>query len=115
MRDDNTTYSFIPSDWSTIIPLLTALEESDLPHHNFVEWLNQWNQFDIAIWDAYTRLKRSAYARISDIDAERIYQKYVGELYSVLSELRATLIRSLGMANRCIIQDQNTYIVNLQK
>lgn len=55
------TYAFDPYDWATITPLFEALIEAPIPDGGFMDWLAQWNQLDIAVWDAYTVLKRPAY------------------------------------------------------
>lgn len=55
------TYPFNPYNWTTITPLFDTLIEAPVPDGGFMTWLEQWNQLDIAIWDAYTVLKRPAY------------------------------------------------------
>ena len=78
----NQTYPFDPADWATITPLFEALIATPIPADGFMDWLAQWNQLDIAVWDGYTVLKRAAYYDISDQAAEQVYAAYVQELYS---------------------------------
>ena len=78
----STTYAFNPYDWTTITPLFDALSDRPLSADGFMDWLAQWNDLDIDVWDAYTQLKRPAYVDTSDHEAEAAYQAYVQELYS---------------------------------
>ncbi|MCE7984785.1 MAG: hypothetical protein DYG89_26735 [Caldilinea sp. CFX5] len=86
------TYPFDPYDWATITPLLQALIDAPVADGEFMRWLEQWNQLDIAIWDAYTMLKRPAYYDTRDHAAERAYATYVQELYSTYLGLTNALI-----------------------
>jgi hypothetical protein len=85
-------YPFNPLDWNTIIPLYTALIDAPVAPGGFMSWLEQWNQLDIAIWDAHTTLKRPAYYDTRDRAAEQAYSRYVQELFST----------HLGLTNRLI-------------
>ena len=76
------TYSFDPKDWTTITPLLDALVDMPVSDEGFIDWLGQWNQLDIDVWDAYTQLKHPAYIDTRNHGAENAYQAYVKELYS---------------------------------
>ncbi len=87
----NAKYDFDPTDWSTIKSRYAALETMPVPAGGFMDWLEQWNQLDIDIWDAYTQLKRPAYVDTRNHEAERIYQAYVEELYSTYLGLTQTL------------------------
>lgn len=87
-----TTYSFNPYDWTTITPLLQALIDAPVADGDFMTWLAQWNQLDIAIWDAYTVLKRPAYYDTSDLAAAQAYARYVQELQSTYVGLTNALI-----------------------
>lgn len=87
------TYAFDPTEWATITPLFHALATVPIPPAGFMDWLDQWNQLDIAVWDAYTALKRPAYYDTTDHEAERVYQRYVQELYSTYLGLTNQLIR----------------------
>ena len=91
--EPNAPYPFDPSDWTTITSLFKALEEMSIPPGGFMVWLQNWNQLDIAIWDAYTFLKRRAYTDTRDTEAERVYQAYVEQLYSTYLGLTQTLYR----------------------
>lgn len=86
------SYPFDPHDWKTITPLFQALAAAPVAADSFMAWLAQWNQLDIAIWDAYTQLKRPAYVDTSDQAAEQVYAAYVQELYSTYLGLTNTLI-----------------------
>ncbi|HMN31365.1 MAG TPA: hypothetical protein PKE45_24655, partial [Caldilineaceae bacterium] len=86
------SYPFNPVDWQTITPLFTALIDAPVAAGGFMAWLEQWNQLDIAVWDAYTALKRPAYYDTRDSAAEQAYGRYVQELYST----------QLGLTNRLI-------------
>jgi len=88
----STTYPFNPHDWTTITPLFEALIQAPIADDGFMAWLNQWNQLDISVWDAYTTLKRPAYYDTRDHTAEQAYATYVQELYSTY----------LGLTNRLI-------------
>ena len=86
------TYPFDPYDWTTITPLLDALSDMPVSDDGFMDWLAQWNELDIDVWDAYTQLKRHAYVDTSDHAAEAAYQTYVQELYSTYLGHTNTLI-----------------------
>jgi len=88
----NSSYPFDPLDWNTITPLFMVLAEAAILDDGFMVWLEQWNQLDIAIWDAYTVLKRAAYYDTSDQAAAAAYARYVQELYSTYLGLTNTLI-----------------------
>ncbi|MBX3014950.1 MAG: hypothetical protein KF832_25740 [Caldilineaceae bacterium] len=85
-------YPFDPYDWSTITPLFQALGDAPITDGEFLHWLAQWNQLDIAVWDAYTQLKRPAYYDTRDQQAEQAYAIYVQELYSTYLGLTNGLI-----------------------
>lgn len=51
------SYPFDPHDWATITPLFIELSRAEIRPGEFMTWLEQWNQLDIAVWDAYTVLK----------------------------------------------------------
>ncbi|MEZ4737113.1 MAG: M3 family metallopeptidase [Caldilineaceae bacterium] len=92
------TYPFDPYDWTTITPLLQALIDAPVADGGFMPWLAQWNQLDIAIWDAYTVLKRPAYYDTRDQAAEEAYATYVQELFSTyLGLTNALLNRALTL------------------
>ncbi len=94
----NSPYPFDPTDWTTITPLFEALIAAPIPPDGLMDWLEQWNQLDIAVWDAYTTLKRPAYYDMGDHDAERVYQGYVQALYSTYLGLTNGLIsRALAL------------------
>ncbi|HYN89724.1 MAG TPA: hypothetical protein VER55_14415 [Ardenticatenaceae bacterium] len=76
------SYPFDPDDWATITPLYVALSEALLSHVGFMEWLTRWNELDIAVYDAWTHLKRRAYYDTSDLAAERAYQLFTQEVFS---------------------------------
>lgn len=76
------TYTFDPTDWSTITPLLDELCNASVSDDYFMEWLAQWNQLDIDLWDTYTQLTHPAYVDTCNHGAEAAYQAYVKELYS---------------------------------
>ncbi len=86
------TYAFDSHDWATITPLFEVLIATPVPHGGFMDWLAHWNQLDIAVWDAYTVLKRAAYYDSSDQAAEQVYAAYVQELYSTYLGLTNALI-----------------------
>ena len=87
------SYPFDPTDWSTIIPLYETLRDAPVADGEFMAWLEDWNQLDIAIWDAYTQLKRPAYVDMHNHEAEKIYQAYVQELYSTYLDLTQKLMK----------------------
>ena len=92
------TYPFDPSDWTTITPLFEALIAAPVAEGGFIDWLAQWNQLDIAVWDAYTVLKRRAYYDTRDLAAEQVYAAYVQELYSTyLGQTNALINRALTL------------------
>lgn len=94
----NSTYPFNPLDWNTITPLYTALIDAPVAPGGFMSWLEQWNQLDIAVWDAYTALKRPAYYETRDHAAEQAYSRYVQELYSThLGLTNALITRALTL------------------
>lgn len=86
------SYPFDPHDWQTIIPLFQDLVATPVAADGFMAWLAQWNDLDIAIWDAYTVLKRPAYVDTRDQAAEQAYAAYVQELYPTYLGLTNTLI-----------------------
>lgn len=86
------TYPFNPYDWTTITPLFEALINDPLSGGGFLDWLVQWNQLDVAIWDAYTQLKRPAYYDTSDRAADQAYRSYVQQLQSTYLGLTDSLI-----------------------
>ena len=86
------TYPFEPYDWTTITPLLDALLDMPVSDGGFLDWLDQWNELDIDLWDAYTQLKHPAYVDTSNHEAETAYQAYVKELYSTYIEYTNKLI-----------------------
>lgn len=89
-------YPFNPTDWTTVTPLFEALRDAPVSNGAFVQWLEQWNQLDIDVWDAYTYLKRPAYSDTSDQEAERVYQAYVQELFSTyLGHTQALIKKAL--------------------
>jgi oligoendopeptidase F len=90
--DMASAYPFEPLDWKTLTPLYTALIEAPVAPGQFMTWLEQWNQLDIAVWDAYTALKRPAYYDTRDQAAEQAYSRYVQELYSTYLGLTNQLI-----------------------
>ena len=85
------TYPFDPYDWTSITPLFTALSEANVSQDGFLDWLNQWNTLDIAVWDAYTQLKYDAYSDTRNTEAEAAYQSYVEQLYSTCIDITSTL------------------------
>jgi len=92
------TDPFDPSDWTTITPLFEALIAAPIADGGFMDWLAQWNQLDIAVWDAYTVLKRRAYYDTRDLAAEQVYAAYVQELYSTyLGQTNALINRALAL------------------
>ena len=92
------TDPFDPSDWTTITPLFEALIAAPVADGGFMDWLAQWNQLDIAVWDAYTVLKRRAYYDTRDLAAEQVYAAYVQELYSTyLGQTNALINRALAL------------------
>ena len=91
----NTTLPFDPTDWTTIIPLFERLQEMSISNDNFDDWLEEWNQLDVAVWDAYTQLKHPAYVDMTNTEAERVYQAYVQELYSTYLGLTQNLIKKV--------------------
>lgn len=86
------TYPFDPYDWTTITPLFQALIAAPVADGGFMSWLDQWNQLDIAVWDAYTLLKRPAYYDTRDQAAQQAYAAYVQELFSTYLGLTNALI-----------------------
>lgn len=86
------SYPFDPQDWTTIAPLFIELSKAEIPTGEFMAWLEQWNQLDIAVWDAYTVLKQRSYYDIRDQAAEHAYQAFVQQLYSTYAELTHSLI-----------------------
>jgi oligoendopeptidase F len=88
----DSAYPFNPLDWNTIIPLYTALRDAPIPPGGFLDWLGEWNQLDIAIWDAYTALKRPTYSDTRDQAAAQAYSRYVQALYSTYLGLTNQLI-----------------------
>ncbi len=92
------TYLFDPYDWSTITPLFQALIAVPIAGGGFMAWLEQWNQLDIAVWDAYTVLKRAAYYDTTDQVAEQTYATYVQELFSTyLGHTNGLISRALTL------------------
>jgi len=87
-----TSYPFDPHDWTTIVPLFIELSQVKVVPSDFMAWLEQWNQLDIAVWDAYTVLKQRSYYDIRDQEAEQAYQAYVQQLYSTYVELTHRLM-----------------------
>jgi hypothetical protein len=85
-------HPFDPYDWKTITPLFQALNEAPAPEGGFMAWLEQWNELDIAVWDAYTALKRPTYYDTRDQAAAQAYGLYVQELYSTYLGLTNKLI-----------------------
>jgi len=85
-------YPFDPQDWKTIIPLFQALAATPLAADDFMAWLARWNELDVAVWDAYTQLKRPAYVDTRDQQAEQAYAAYVQELFSTYLGLTNGLI-----------------------
>lgn len=85
-------YPFNPYDWTTLSPLFQALLEAPIADGGFMPWLEAWNQLDIAIWDAYTQLKRPAYYDTSDQAADQAYRTYVQHLQSTYVGLTDALI-----------------------
>jgi oligoendopeptidase F len=85
-------YPFNPLDWNTVIPGFTALLDAPVAAGEFATWLEQWNQLDIAVWDAYTALKRPAYFDTRDQAAAQAYSRYVQELFSTYLGLTNQLI-----------------------
>lgn len=86
------TYPFDPYDWRTITPLFQALIAAPVVDGGFMSWLDHWNQLDIAVWDAYTMLKRPAYYDTRDQAAQQAYGTYVQELFSTYLGLTNALI-----------------------
>lgn len=39
----------------TITPSLEVLKDRPVSDDGFMDWLTQWNQLDIDVWDAYTQ------------------------------------------------------------
>lgn len=87
-----TNYPFNPYNWNTITPLFQSLIDRPIADGGFMPWLAQWNQLDIAVWDAYTVLKRPAYYDTSDQAAAQAYATYVQELQSTYLGLTNSLI-----------------------
>ncbi len=83
---------FNPHDWRTITPLFQALIDAPVAPGGFPDWLVAWNRLDIAVWDAYTTLKRRAYYDTTDHAAEAAYGHYVQELFSTYLGLTDGLI-----------------------
>jgi oligoendopeptidase F len=75
-------YSFDPYDWATITPLFVTLSNAPISEGGFVDWLTQWNELDIAVYDAWTMLKRRSYANTVDATAERAYNVFTREMFS---------------------------------
>ena len=75
-------YPFDLYDWATITPLFEALLKSSVPQGGFADWLAQWNDLDIAVYDAWTDLKRRSYSNTTDVAAEHAYQVYTREIFS---------------------------------
>ena len=88
----NSDYPFNPNDWTTITPLFQVLIDLPVVKGGFTDWLQAWNQLDIAVWDAYTMLKRPAYYDTSDQAAAKAYATYVQELQSTYLGLTNMLI-----------------------
>src|SRR5688572_1039836 len=75
-------YSFDPYDWATITPLFEALNNAPISEGGFADWLTRWNALDIAVYDAWTTLKRRSYANTVDTAAERAYNVFTREMFS---------------------------------
>jgi len=75
-------YSFDPYDWATITPLFETLDTAPISEGGFADWLTQWNDLDIAVYDAWTTLKRRSYANTVDAAAERAYNVFTREMFS---------------------------------
>ena len=86
------TYPFNPYDWATITPLLDGLCDRPVSNAGFMDWLAEWNQLDINLWDAYTQLKHPAYVDTRNHEAEAAYQTYVKELYSTYIDYTSQLM-----------------------
>lgn len=86
------TYPFDPNDWKTITPLFQALSEIPLSQETFLDWIGQWNRLDIAVYDAWTTLKRPAYFSKDDILAEKAYQVFTQEIFSTYLGITQSLI-----------------------
>lgn len=84
-------YPFDPYDWSTITPLFEALNLAPVSQSNFADWLEEWNQLDIAVYDAWTELKRRSYSNTTDAAAEQAYLVYTREVFSTYLGLTNTL------------------------
>src|SRR5262245_41996819 len=84
-------YSFDPYDWTTITPLFLALIEASISQAGFADWLTRWNELDIAVYDAWTELKRRSYSNTTDQAAERAYQVFTREMFSTYLGLTNTL------------------------
>jgi len=80
-------------DWEAYVPQFDVLQRNIPSHEMFPDWLERWNQLNIAIWDNYEQLKRFAYIDKRDLAAEQQYQAYVEQLYSSYLERTNTLIR----------------------
>lgn len=76
------TYAFDPYDWTTIIPLFMALNEAPVSDDGFATWLAHWNELDIAVYDAWTHLKRRSYIDTTNRTAEHAYQVFPREIFS---------------------------------
>jgi oligoendopeptidase F len=86
------SYPFNPNDWKTITPLFNALSETPLSKDTFLDWLEQWNTLDIAVYDAWTTLKRPAYFNKTDFAAEQAYQSFTQEIFSTYLGITQSLI-----------------------
>ena len=75
-------YPFDLDNWSTITPLFAALSDMPVSSGGFAHWLAQWNTLDIAVYDAWTTLKRRTYSATADAVAERAYQVFTREMFS---------------------------------
>lgn len=76
------TYPFDSSDWTTITPLFEALIAAPVADGGFMDWLEQWNRLDIAVWDAYTVLKRRAYSGTAISPPSRFMRRMCKTLFN---------------------------------
>ena len=95
------TYPFDPHDWTTITPLFVALSQAPVAPDGFTDWLAHWNQLDIAVYDAWTQLKRRAYYATTDHTAEHAYQAFTREIFSTYLSLTNSLDESSRIPAAC--------------